>query len=283
MFLPGWLRTAGETEGAGAITGADFLANFSARRLRLGLVGVILAALLPWLGTGCARQRLGRRAYPSYYRRSRKGRVRGIIYTVRKGDTLWRIAKAYGLKLNDLARLNRIRDPHKLEVGRKLFIPGVEKRRAPPLRKKRSRPFRKTKRKVAKAPAREGKEKFLLWPVRGRLSSPFGLRWGSKHEGIDIAAASGTKIRAAASGKVIYSDNKMRYYGNVIIIKHRGGYFTVYAHNSANLVQAGTLVKQGQVIAEVGQSGRASGPHLHFEIRQGERPVNPLLYLPRRQ
>ncbi len=238
---------------------------------------LLLLVLGAW--AGCARSGYVRRRYPARYRR---GKLRGVIHTVGKGETLWRIAKTYGLKLSYLARANRIKDPHKLRVGQRLFIPGVKKvLRVPAYRPKALTRKRRRKKTPPRLSAR-ARGSFLGWPVKGRVSSPFGMRWGSKHEGIDIAAAAGTKIKAAAGGKVIYSDNKMRYYGNVVIIKHQGGYFSVYAHNSANLVRAGTVVKQGQVIAKVGQSGRATGPHLHFEIRQGERPINPLLYLPSR-
>ncbi|MCX7918990.1 MAG: M23 family metallopeptidase [bacterium] len=120
----------------------------------------------------------------------------------------------------------------------------------------------------------------FIWPVEGEVLSFFGERSGRIHQGIDIAAKKGTKIYAAMSGKVIYSDNELGRYGNMIIIEHKKGFSTVYAHNAKNLVRKGKQVKRGQVIALVGQTGNATGPHLHFEIRKGKEPVNPLLYLP---
>ncbi len=117
------------------------------------------------------------------------------------------------------------------------------------------------------------------WPVPGSVTSPFGLRRGDPHEGIDISSRAGMAVRAAAPGTVVFSDYKPGY-GRVIVLKHAGGYKTVYAHNQDNLVLEGARVKQGQVIADMGRTGEATGPHLHFEIRVGDRPVDPLDCLP---
>ena len=120
----------------------------------------------------------------------------------------------------------------------------------------------------------------FIWPVEGEVLSFFGERSGRVHQGVDISAKKGTKIYAAMAGKVIYSDNELGRYGNMIIIEHKNGYSTVYAHNAKNLVKKGKRVTRGQVIALVGQTGNATGTHLHFEIRKGKETVNPLLYLP---
>jgi len=117
------------------------------------------------------------------------------------------------------------------------------------------------------------------WPARGPVTSAFGTRGGELHEGIDISSRSGMLVRAAAAGTVVFSDRKPGY-GRVIFLKHPGGYKTVYAHNQDNLVLAGARVEQGEVIADMGKTGEASGPHLHFEIRVGDRPVDPLECLP---
>lgn len=118
------------------------------------------------------------------------------------------------------------------------------------------------------------------WPVeRGRLMSRFGPRGGAHHDGLDIAAPRGLAIAAAAAGEVIYA-GRLRGYGNVVIIDHGAGYASVYAHNERNLVQAGAAVRGGETIATVGQSGRATGPHLHFEIRKDNIARDPLRYLP---
>lgn len=100
------------------------------------------------------------------------------------------------------------------------------------------------------------------------------------HDGIDIAAPEGTPIHAAAAGEVVYADSRLAGYGKLIILRHRYNQFTAYAHNQRNLVHKGDRVKAGQVIARVGKTGRATAPHLHFEIRRGSTPVDPFSYLP---
>jgi len=117
----------------------------------------------------------------------------------------------------------------------------------------------------------------LIWPVSGPITSGFGWRWGRMHEGIDIGAACGTPIHAAASGTVIYS-GWMSGYGNFVVIDHGNGLATAYAHQSAIYVSGGS-VSQGQVIGAVGSTGHSTGCHLHFEVRVNGTPVNPLNYL----
>ena len=118
----------------------------------------------------------------------------------------------------------------------------------------------------------------LVWPVSGPVTSPFGMRWGRMHEGIDIGAPSGTAIHAAASGLVIYA-GWMGGYGNLMIVDHGGGLATAYGHQSGFAVGSGTQVAQGQVIGFVGCTGHCFGPHLHFEVRVNGSPVDPLGYL----
>jgi murein DD-endopeptidase MepM/ murein hydrolase activator NlpD len=99
------------------------------------------------------------------------------------------------------------------------------------------------------------------------------------HDGIDISAPAGSAVLAADDGKVTYSGNTIRGYGNMIVLKHAGNLATVYAHNRKNLVHEGEMVRRGQKIAEVGETGRATGSHCHFEVRLGKQAVNPLFYL----
>jgi murein DD-endopeptidase MepM/ murein hydrolase activator NlpD len=117
----------------------------------------------------------------------------------------------------------------------------------------------------------------LIWPVNGPITSGFGWRWGRMHEGIDIGAACGTPIHAAASGTVVFS-GWMDGYGNFVIIDHGNGLATAYGHQSAIYVSGGH-VSQGQVIGAVGSTGHSTGCHLHFEVRVNGTPVNPLNYL----
>ncbi len=120
----------------------------------------------------------------------------------------------------------------------------------------------------------------LQLPVKGRISSNFGLRIDpfegrlKQHNGIDIAIEEGTEIKASASGKVGFS-GEAKGYGKVVIIEHEGGYSTLYGHNSLNFVKKGDLVEAGQVIALSGSSGRATGPHLHFELRKDGEALDP--------
>ena len=118
----------------------------------------------------------------------------------------------------------------------------------------------------------------LIWPVDGPVVSGFGMRWGRMHEGIDIAAASGTPVRAAASGTVIHA-GWLGGYGNLVVLDHGNGLATAYAHASALLVGVGQQVSQGQTISLVGSTGNSSGPHLHFEVRVNGTAVDPLGYL----
>ena len=119
----------------------------------------------------------------------------------------------------------------------------------------------------------------LIWPVRGRVTSGYGYRWGRMHQGLDIAAPTGTPIRAAKDGRVIFAGT-MSGYGNVIIVDHGGGFSTLYAHQSRLGSSKGQSVPQGQVIGYVGSTGRSTGPHLHFETRVGGQARNPRPYLP---
>ena len=119
------------------------------------------------------------------------------------------------------------------------------------------------------------------WPARGTLTSGYGWRWGRMHRGIDIAAPTGTPIVAAAPGIVTYADWNSGGYGYLVEIQHPNGSLTIYAHNSKILVRKGQTVSQGELIAEMGSTGRSSGPHLHFEIHtKGNGAVNPMAYLP---
>lgn len=224
-------------------------------------------------------------AADSYYQRSN-----GVYHPVKKGQTLYAIAKAYGVNVKELQSINGIRDPSDMDVGHHLWIPdaqqlvyvaptverapGVAKSPVPRKKKSVTRKKSVTKRKTASAKRR------LMWPVKGgTLTSRFGTRNGKNHHGIDIGARRGTPIRAANSGKVEFSGWGPTGYGLMIIIKHPGNLTTVYAHNSRNLVKKGHKVKRGQMIARVGKTGRASGPHVHFEVRNDTHAKNPLLYL----
>jgi murein DD-endopeptidase MepM/ murein hydrolase activator NlpD len=129
------------------------------------------------------------------------------------------------------------------------------------------------------APAPRGGERFL-WPVKGQVISNFGPKKGGlNNDGINIAAPAGTSVIAADNGVVAYAGNELRGFGNLLLIRHADGWVTAYAHNEKLLVKRGEKVKRGQAIAQIGSTGNVSAPQLHFEIRKGTDPVDPLRYL----
>ena len=232
----------------------------------------------------------------------------GIYHVVRKGENLYRIGKAYGIDHVTLTRINRVADARDVRVGRRLFIPGATRRlpvqiitpiKAAPKTSGRTKRTARTKAatgknsrtraaptgtpgaktRITRRPPAKPRKQGFAWPVKGKITARFDSRHDSLNDGIDIAAASGTPVRATLAGQVIYS-NHLRGYGNLIIVRHRGGFASVYAHNRKNYVRQGHKVRRRQVIAEVGATGRVTTPLLHFEIRRNNVARNPLSYLP---
>lgn len=121
----------------------------------------------------------------------------------------------------------------------------------------------------------------FLWPVpsSSSITSGYGHRWGRAHEGVDISAHVGAHIVAAAEGVVVYSGSEIGGYGNITVIAHKNGFFTVYAHAKNNFTHQGQRVYRGQVISQVGMTGRTTGPHLHFEIRKNGEAIDPTGFL----
>ena len=205
---------------------------------------------------------------------------RGVYHTVQKGQTLHFIARAYNVNLDRLKRINGVYDPSRLQIGTRLWIPGA--RQVLNIDSNiNKQTFAKNKKKRKKA-LNKGIKGFLIWPVKGQLTSRFGNRSGRHHDGIDIGARRGTSIVAAAEGKVMFAGWGPIGYGLMIIIKHKNDLTTVYAHNSHIHVHKNQMVKKGQKIASVGSTGRSTGPHLHFEVRNDSLPMNPLNYLPKK-
>ncbi len=203
-------------------------------------------------------------------------------HVVRPGETLSEIGYAYRIPYQELAALNGLRNPDRIEIGQRLRMPhGTTYRGMTTTAAKSSRFKRggKSKPPPAYLPIPKDAEKLFSWPLKGKLTSRFGPRKGSFHDGIDIAAPVGTPVRAAAAGRVIFSD-VLRGYGNVVIVKHANGFTTVYAHHRRNLVKDGQAVQRGDIVGEVGQTGRVTGPSLHFEVRSGKNARNPIHYLP---
>ena len=200
----------------------------------------------------------------------------GAFHTVKAGETLYRIAGAYGVPVEALARENGIDKPAALEVGQRLFVPGA---RAPIDASLEPQALKRGPQAASREPqAAAASRSALAWPVHGVLFSPFGSRARDRHDGIDLAAPEGTPVVAAESGTVLFAGKK-RGYGNLILVGHDGDVVTVYAHNRENLVEVGQRVRRGALIARVGRTGNATGPHLHFEVRIAARPRNPMEFL----
>ena len=210
-------------------------------------------------------------------------------HVVKAGDTLYGVSRRYGVDTYALARANGIGAPYTVHVGRELAIPTVQvpaaggeastvaraARAAPAPRRP---PAKAPPRAIPRPSARSGAG--FQWPVKGRVISAFGPRTKGLHnDGINIAASPGAPVGAAENGVVAYAGNEIRGFGNLLLIKHAGGWISAYAHNAELLVRRGDRVVRGQVIAKVGSSGNVTTPQLHFELRRGKRAVDPRAHL----
>jgi len=200
----------------------------------------------------------------------------GVHHTVARGETLWSISRAYGVSLAEIREANGIAGDA-IGVGQRLFIPGAARARSVPARPEEGRDDGRP------APDR------LSWPLAGRdeesVRSGFGQRTDplngarSFHQGIDIDSADGERVLAAADGEVVFAST-MSGYGTVVMLDHGGRTITLYAHLTRAIVRLGEQVPRGRTIGYVGSEGRATGPHLHFEVRVKGVPVDPLDRLP---
>lgn len=189
----------------------------------------------------------------------------GPVHVVRRGDTLWQIAVSHRASLRLVLRGNGDIDPRRLVAGQRILVPGGR-----PMPKDRpAAPARSAPAPVAKT--RAGRHVWPL-PVRGIITT----RFSKAHPGIDIAKRAGTPVRAIASGTVTWAGWKTNGGGYVVVVRHRDGMVSTYNHNRRVLVRRGQAVAAGQRIAEVGATGRATGPHLDLRIKMGDRLVDPL-------
>jgi murein DD-endopeptidase MepM/ murein hydrolase activator NlpD len=236
------------------------------------------------------------------------------VHVVNRGDTLMSIAHRNHVPVAELAKANGIEANSKLKLGQKINVPGAKSAAAPvaaqPAQVAAAQPGVVTA-PATKMAAVEPKEKARLaqatttpeaaaavtetpvktaeatgalptfrWPVRGRVVTGYGAKTnGKSNDGINVAVPEGTPVKAAEDGVVAYSGNELKGYGNLILVRHSNGYVTAYAHASELLVKRGETIKRGQIIAKSGQSGEVGSPQLHFEIRKGSSPVDPLQFL----
>ncbi len=192
-----------------------------------------------------------------------------VEHVVRPGETVYHIAHAYGVSVHRLLEANHLSDARDLRVGQSLLIPGSYGYAS----LGGAEPYGDALWNVPRA------SRQFAWPVwSGNVTSGFGVRHGTMHDGIDIAAPIGTPVHAADAGTVVFT-GRLNGYGNTVIIRHTDSYVTVYGHNSHILVSPGMAVARGQTIAAVGTSGRTTGPNLHFEVRYDNRAYTPLGYL----
>ncbi len=220
--------------------------------------------------------------------------ARRLTHTVAAGQTLYRIARTYEIPVEALMEANGITDPRTLGLGQVLVIPGAtENREIVPPGAQEAPEVAVAESKAAPPPAQQARAEpkkrptavtlpkgpgVLDWPLRGVLYGKYGRKGSERHDGIDLAAPTGTPVKTAKAGTVLYA-GEQKGYGRIAIIDHGGGLVTLYAHNRDVRVKTGQKVRDGQVVATVGSSGRTSGPHLHFEVRKDGMPVDPLKYL----
>jgi murein DD-endopeptidase MepM/ murein hydrolase activator NlpD len=230
------------------------------------------------------------------------------VHVVAQGDTLSKISRLYGKPVSEIAKANNIQATSKINVGDRLVIPGVRvsaaKPRATPApvaqtpsaspAKPPSAPPPKEPEATAavhspaqSAPTKEtgsgeatGALPKFRWPANGRVISAYGPTTnGQQNDGINIALPENTPVKAAEDGVVAYAGNELKGYGNLVLVRHPNGYVTAYAHAKELLVKRGDQVKRGQPIARSGQTGNVNAPQLHFEIRKGASPLDPMKFL----
>jgi murein DD-endopeptidase MepM/ murein hydrolase activator NlpD len=237
------------------------------------------------------------------------------VHVVNRGDTLLSIAHRNHVPVAELARANNLEPSAKLKLGAKLTVPGAKTAAIAPAATPAAvagvqpaaalAPSAVTKMAAAGSPLQSarlaqatttpedaklespvkaaeatGALPTFRWPVRGKVITSYGAKTNGKaNDGINLAVPEGTPVKAAEDGVVAYSGNELKGYGNLVLVRHSNGYVTAYAHASELLVKRGDAIKRGQIIAKSGQSGEVGSPQLHFEIRKGSSPVDPLQFL----
>jgi murein DD-endopeptidase MepM/ murein hydrolase activator NlpD len=240
------------------------------------------------------------------------------VHIVNRGDTLMSIARRNNVPVSELARANNLDQTARLSLGMKLSVPGSKSAGAAPVAPpvadaavsaqpattiaaptkmasaggppQAARLASATTNVVEEKPVAEpaavkpseatGALPTFRWPVRGKVITTYGAKTnGKSNDGINLAVPEGTPVKAAEDGVVAYSGNELKGYGNLVLVRHSNGYVTAYAHASELMVKRGDPIKRGQIIAKSGQSGEVGSPQLHFEIRKGSSPVDPLQFL----
>jgi murein DD-endopeptidase MepM/ murein hydrolase activator NlpD len=236
------------------------------------------------------------------------------VHVVNRGDTLLSIAHRNRVSVAELARANGLDPQAKIRLGTKLAVPAARTAAATPALQpepvavaqpvapmapatrmaaaavgpqqsvRLAQATTKVEEPAAETPVKAAEATGALptfrWPVRGKVITSYGAKTnGKSNDGINLAVPEGTPVKAAEDGVVAYSGNELKGYGNLVLVRHSNGYVTAYAHASELMVKRGDTIKRGQIIAKSGQSGEVGSPQLHFEIRKGSSPVDPLQFL----
>lgn len=195
-----------------------------------------------------------------------------VKHTVQVGETIYSIAWAYDKDYKDIAKDNNIAFPYILKSGQVLRLTSKPQ----PTKVAKKAPSKPTPKQVSSV---QSAKSGWLWPVSGKVVQSFSDAKGNPHKGIDIVNQTGTPILATSAGKVVYSGDSLRGYGNLVILKHENDYLSAYAHNSELFVKEGQYVTRGQKIASMGSS-ESDFTKLHFEIRKNGQPIDPMDKLP---
>ena len=194
-------------------------------------------------------------------------------YKIKKGDTIYRIAKCNSIQTLEIKNKNIKVNEKKLLIGSIINLPYYAKNNC---KSKKKKIVKKNKIKYKSTKS----EEIFSWPVQGTTITYFGKqKGGRKNDGINIASVKGNPVRAALNGKVIYRGNELLAWGNLIIIKHKNNWTTAYAHLDKLLVKKGEIVKTGDIIASIGSTGNVNKSQLHFQVRKNSRPLDPIKFL----
>jgi murein DD-endopeptidase MepM/ murein hydrolase activator NlpD len=238
------------------------------------------------------------------------------VYVVKDKDTVESLSQRYGVPVQTIVDRNKLQQPYTLRAGQSLELPGARfvpdatggpttaTATAPgPVKRESLTPPAQGEPPRSAAPAAAAGQPTPLspaaaessvtvpatpppprfaWPLKGKILAPYGTAaGGQKNDGIDIQAETGAPVKAADGGTVIYAGSDVAHLGNLLLVQHAGGYITAYGNNEALLVKKGDTVKKGQAIAKAGNSGGATSPRLHFEVRRGgSRTIDPMTVLP---
>ncbi len=223
--------------------------------------GIKISLLLIVILWGCATpaKKTSSTAYPHPEKKLATGE--GVYHRVKKGETLWRISKSYGVALESIVAANRLADATKISAGQSIFIP---------------------KATALPRAISETKEKGFIWPARGKVISYFGVKRpdATINKGIDILAKESSDVVAARSGKVVFCSDKIKGLGKTVIIEHEDQLYSVYSNNAVLFVKPEQRIQQGELIAQAGRNEKTGEYVLHFEIRRGHIPQNPFYFLP---